>query len=210
MGESFYDAVDDIGPERTPKAPEVIETLADQWQKGGYDIRWLLRTITGNRSLPAASARNHDRRGQDRIRFELSQPASFRPDRRGPERGAGVAGRPGRRPDRRLEPWSRRQTVTSRSGERQEQPCRRMARRPSKPPASARPPRRPKARLRACAWAARGPHSTPSWHRPLDPQRRRHGHDTPGPFPDERPDGPQPDPGPARDRAGRDPGDRTG
>ncbi len=45
MGESFYDAVDDIGPERTPKAPEVVETLADQWQKGGYDIRWLLRTI---------------------------------------------------------------------------------------------------------------------------------------------------------------------
>ena len=47
MGESFYDAVDDIGPERTPKAPEVIETLAGQWQKGGYDIRWLLRTIMG-------------------------------------------------------------------------------------------------------------------------------------------------------------------
>jgi hypothetical protein len=45
MGESFYDAVDDLGPERTPKAPEVIETLADQWQKGGYDIRWLVRTI---------------------------------------------------------------------------------------------------------------------------------------------------------------------
>ncbi len=47
LGESFYDAVDDIGPERTPKAPEVIEPLADQWQKGGYDIRWLLRTIMG-------------------------------------------------------------------------------------------------------------------------------------------------------------------
>ncbi|MGZ3392096.1 MAG: DUF1553 domain-containing protein, partial [Isosphaeraceae bacterium] len=43
----FYDAVDDIGPVRTPKAPEVIETLADQWQRGGYDIRWLLRTIMG-------------------------------------------------------------------------------------------------------------------------------------------------------------------
>ncbi len=50
MGESFYDAVDDIGPERTPKAPEVIETLADQWQKGGYDIRWLLRTIMGTQA----------------------------------------------------------------------------------------------------------------------------------------------------------------
>jgi Protein of unknown function (DUF1549)/Protein of unknown function (DUF1553) len=50
MGESFYGAIDDIGPERTPKAPQVIETLADQWQKGGYDVRWLLRTITETRA----------------------------------------------------------------------------------------------------------------------------------------------------------------
>ena len=33
MGESFYEAIDDLGPERTPKAPEVIETLAREWQK---------------------------------------------------------------------------------------------------------------------------------------------------------------------------------
>ncbi len=46
MGDSFYEAVDDLGPERKPKAPELIETLAQQWQQGGYDIRWLLRTIT--------------------------------------------------------------------------------------------------------------------------------------------------------------------
>src|SRR4029077_13048038 len=34
-----------IGPERTAKAIEVLEPLADQWQKGGYDVRWLFRTI---------------------------------------------------------------------------------------------------------------------------------------------------------------------
>jgi hypothetical protein len=45
MGEAFYEPIDDIGPERTPRAPEVLEPLATQWQKGGYDIRWLLRTI---------------------------------------------------------------------------------------------------------------------------------------------------------------------
>jgi hypothetical protein len=50
MGESFYDAVDDLGPERTPRAKEVVETLADQWQKGGYDIRWLLRTIANTQA----------------------------------------------------------------------------------------------------------------------------------------------------------------
>jgi hypothetical protein len=50
MGESFYDAVDDLGPERTPRAPEVIEALSEQWQKGGYDIRWLCRTVMGTQA----------------------------------------------------------------------------------------------------------------------------------------------------------------
>jgi len=45
MGETFYEPIDDIGPERTPKGPEVLDPLATQWQRGGYDIRWLFRTI---------------------------------------------------------------------------------------------------------------------------------------------------------------------
>ncbi len=45
MGEAFYEPIDDLGPERTPRAPEVLEPLADQWRRGGYDIRWLYRTI---------------------------------------------------------------------------------------------------------------------------------------------------------------------
>jgi hypothetical protein len=45
MGEAFYEPIDDMGPERTPKALEVLEPLADQWQRGGYDIRWLYRTL---------------------------------------------------------------------------------------------------------------------------------------------------------------------
>jgi len=45
MGEGFYEVVDDLGPEREAKAEEILNPLADQWQKGGYDIRWLFRTI---------------------------------------------------------------------------------------------------------------------------------------------------------------------
>lgn len=45
MGEGFYSPVDDMGPQRTAKAPEVLDALASQWQKGGYDVRWLMRTI---------------------------------------------------------------------------------------------------------------------------------------------------------------------
>jgi Protein of unknown function (DUF1549)/Protein of unknown function (DUF1553) len=45
MGEAFYEPIDDIGPERSPKAVEVLDPLAEQWQKGGYDVRWLFRTL---------------------------------------------------------------------------------------------------------------------------------------------------------------------
>jgi Protein of unknown function (DUF1549)/Protein of unknown function (DUF1553) len=45
LGEAFFEPIDDIGPERSPKAAEVLDPLAEQWQKGGYDIRWLFRTI---------------------------------------------------------------------------------------------------------------------------------------------------------------------
>ncbi len=50
VGETLYDSIDDLGPERTPRAPEVLEPLADQWQRGGYDIRWLYRTILNTRA----------------------------------------------------------------------------------------------------------------------------------------------------------------
>jgi hypothetical protein len=50
MGEAFYEPIDDMGPERESKAPEVLEPLADQWQRGGYDIRWLYRTILNTQS----------------------------------------------------------------------------------------------------------------------------------------------------------------
>ncbi len=45
MGEAFYEPIDDMGPERTAQAAEVLIPLADQWQRGGYDIRWLYPTI---------------------------------------------------------------------------------------------------------------------------------------------------------------------
>lgn len=50
MGEGFYMPVDDMGPQRTPKAPEVLEALATQWQKGGYDVRWLFRVILNSKA----------------------------------------------------------------------------------------------------------------------------------------------------------------
>jgi hypothetical protein len=50
MGEGFFSPVDDMGPERTAKAPEVLEALASEFQKSGYDLRWLFRTILNSRA----------------------------------------------------------------------------------------------------------------------------------------------------------------
>ena len=49
-GDAFTLPVDDMGPQRAAKAPEVLEALASQWQKGGYDVRWLFRTILNSRA----------------------------------------------------------------------------------------------------------------------------------------------------------------
>jgi hypothetical protein len=45
MGEGFYEMVDDIGPEREVDGEEILFPLADQWRAGGYDVRWLFRTL---------------------------------------------------------------------------------------------------------------------------------------------------------------------
>lgn len=45
LGEGFYTPVDDLGPERTPRNPVVIEALAKAFTGSGYDIQWLFRTI---------------------------------------------------------------------------------------------------------------------------------------------------------------------
>ncbi len=50
MGDAFYNPVDDLGPDRTANAPEIINTLADEWAKGGYDIRWLFRVILNSKA----------------------------------------------------------------------------------------------------------------------------------------------------------------
>ena len=46
MGEAFYEPIDDIGPGAHAAGGRSARTLwPTQWQKGGYDIRWLFRTI---------------------------------------------------------------------------------------------------------------------------------------------------------------------
>lgn len=45
-GEGFYMPIDDMGPDRAATFPEVLDLLATQFSQNGYDIRWLMKTIT--------------------------------------------------------------------------------------------------------------------------------------------------------------------
>ena len=43
-------------PDRDPIAPEVIDALAGQWQQGGYDVKWLYRTILNTETYQRRSS----------------------------------------------------------------------------------------------------------------------------------------------------------
>lgn len=45
LGEGFYEPVDDIGPDRTPRAAAAVELLSKRFVDSGYDLKWLVRTI---------------------------------------------------------------------------------------------------------------------------------------------------------------------
>lgn len=45
LGESFVTPVDDMGPERAANSPEVLDLLAAEFTKTGYDVKWLFQTI---------------------------------------------------------------------------------------------------------------------------------------------------------------------
>ena len=50
LGEGFVNPVDDIGPTREASNPEVFDALSSSWAEGGYDVRWLYRTILNSRT----------------------------------------------------------------------------------------------------------------------------------------------------------------
>lgn len=50
IGEGFYAPVDDIGPNRDAKASALLDELADQWSRGGHDVKWLFRVLTNTRA----------------------------------------------------------------------------------------------------------------------------------------------------------------
>jgi hypothetical protein len=78
MGEAFYNPIDDMGPERQAFAPEILDALASQWALGGYDIRWLFRTLLNTRTYQRQTRSTQSENG--RTPFAANCPSRLRAD----------------------------------------------------------------------------------------------------------------------------------
>ncbi len=78
LGEGFYTPIDDIGPERTPVFPTVLELLSETFVANGHDIKWLFRTIA-NTETYQRQIRARDASGQT-LPFASATPTRLRAD----------------------------------------------------------------------------------------------------------------------------------
>ena len=78
MGEGFYTPIDDLGPTKESHNPEVLDALAAEWQKGGYDVRWLFRTILNTKAYQRESRSTNSAAG--RTAFASNCPSRLRAD----------------------------------------------------------------------------------------------------------------------------------
>ena len=78
MGEGFYNPIDDLGPTRTANSPEILELLTEQWQRSGYDVRWLFRTIMNTQAYQRQSRSSNSSAG--RTPFASNVPSRLRAD----------------------------------------------------------------------------------------------------------------------------------
>ena len=51
MGRGIVEPVDDFRASNPPAHPELLDALAKDFAQHGYDLRWLIRTITASRSF---------------------------------------------------------------------------------------------------------------------------------------------------------------
>jgi hypothetical protein len=63
MGRGFVQPVDDFGPHNPPSHPELLDRLAQEFIKSGYDVKLLVRWITASEAynLSSAMTRNNEK-----------------------------------------------------------------------------------------------------------------------------------------------------
>ena len=65
FGYGFTRPVDDLGPHNVPSHPELLERLADEFVKSGYDVKQLVRWICNSEAYNLASQFNSENRVDD-------------------------------------------------------------------------------------------------------------------------------------------------
>lgn len=78
LGEGFSMPIDDMGPERTARYPEVLDALSRAFVASGYDVKWLFRTIANTQAYQR-QIRAQDRSGQTPL-FASATPTRLRSD----------------------------------------------------------------------------------------------------------------------------------
>ena len=58
LGRGLVDPVDDFRASNPPAHPELLDALAKDFQQHGYDLRWLIRTITASRTYQLSAVPN--------------------------------------------------------------------------------------------------------------------------------------------------------
>lgn len=76
VGEGFYEAVDDIGPDKDCRAPNTLNLLTSQFIASGYDLKWLLQTIAATEVY----GRESRQRAAGAVAFEANCPQPLRAD----------------------------------------------------------------------------------------------------------------------------------
>lgn len=78
LGEGFYTPVDDLGPQRQCRSPEVLDALCDGFVANDYDIQWLFRTICNTQAYQREVA--HRSPGEASPAFAAAVPTRLRSD----------------------------------------------------------------------------------------------------------------------------------
>ncbi|QDT52191.1 hypothetical protein Pan44_02000 [Caulifigura coniformis] len=76
LGEGFFMPIDDMGPKRSGVQEDVLEALANGFASHGYDIQWLLRTITSTQAYQRQLAGSPN----DTVKFAAATPTRLRSD----------------------------------------------------------------------------------------------------------------------------------
>jgi hypothetical protein len=77
VGHGFYEPVDDMGPDRQPRAGQAFEELTSGFIDSQYDIKWLFRTIMASEAYQRES---RSRRDESSAPFAASIPQRLRAD----------------------------------------------------------------------------------------------------------------------------------